>query len=49
MIRMFIQNTMKLKYFALFLFGFIIGWNIFLIQRDRELFKSIESQPQFVK
>jgi hypothetical protein len=31
---------MKLRYLLIGGFGFIIGWNIFLIQRDARLFES---------
>ena len=31
---------MKLRYLILGGIGFIVGWNIFIIQRDNELFKA---------
>jgi len=31
---------MKCKYFLIAAIGFVIGWNVFLIQRDRQLFES---------
>lgn len=33
---------MKLHYLILGGMGFIIGWNVFLIQRDQELFKAYD-------
>lgn len=31
---------MKLQYLIIGGLGFIVGWNVFLIQRDRSLFES---------
>jgi hypothetical protein len=34
---------MKLRYLILGGIGFIVGWNIFIIQRDNELFKAYDA------
>lgn len=38
---------MKLRYFVVSAVGFIIGWNIFLIQRDTKLFNAYDACTQF--
>jgi putative flippase GtrA len=34
---------MKLRYLIVGGIGFIVGWNIFIIQRDNELFKAYDA------
>lgn len=34
---------MKFIYFVLILFGLMIGWNVFLIERDAKLIKSYDA------
>jgi hypothetical protein len=31
---------MKLRYLIIGAIGFVVGWNVFLIQRDQQLFES---------
>jgi hypothetical protein len=37
---------MKLTYLIIAVFGFIIGWNIFLIERDRKMIDSYYGNSQ---
>lgn len=37
---------MKLTYFVLGAIGFMIGWNVFLIQRDARLIKAYDACAQ---
>ena len=37
---------MKPIYFFIATIGFIVGWNIFLIQRDHQLFESYNQPSQ---
>ena len=38
---------MKLRYLILGGIGFIVGWNVFLIQRDQQLFKAYDACTQY--
>jgi len=40
---------MKLRYLIVGGIGFIVGWNIFLIQRDQKLFNDLTPKEQFCK
>lgn len=37
---------MKLRYLIIGSIGFVVGWNVFLIQRDQQLFESYNQPPQ---
>jgi len=36
---------MKLRYLIIGGIGFIVGWNVFLIQRDQQMFDTYYNQP----
>jgi hypothetical protein len=37
---------MKLRYLIIGAIGFVVGWNVFLIQRDQQLFESYNQPSQ---
>ncbi|QPX48122.1 hypothetical protein PQC13_gp157 [Synechococcus phage S-SRM01] len=37
---------MKLRYLIIGAIGFVVGWNVFLIQRDHQLFESYNQPSQ---
>ena len=37
---------MKLRYLIIGSIGFVVGWNVFLIQRDQQLFESYNQPTQ---